>query len=34
MKNYVNLLGILGKDPETVINNANVQSNEIIVEIS
>lgn len=25
---------VLGKDPETVINNANVQSNEIIVEIS
>ena len=24
---------VLGKDPETVINNANVQSNEIIVEI-
>ena len=25
---------VLGKDPETVINNANVQSNELIVEIS
>ena len=24
---------VLGKDPETVINNANVQSNELIVEI-
>ena len=24
---------VLGKDPETVINNANVQSNELIIEI-
>ena len=25
--------GVLGKDPETVINNANLQQNELIIEI-